>query len=112
MKVEIKNGELFLTKADTIIVSENEDVSLMFDDQFALIFHFMDDSTIKEHKMEFEDLDAGAKIKLINFNNPIGTATTKGIPFASVNGKSAYISFAVYSISKTKILHYNIYVEQ
>ena len=28
------------------------------------------------------------------------------------NGKSVYVSFAVYSISKTKVLHYNIYKEQ
>ena len=112
MKVEIKNGNLFLSKSDTIIVYENNDVTLTFDDQFTLTFYFVEDSTIKENKMEFEDLEAGIKIKLINFNNPIGIATSKAIPFASENGKTVYVSFAVYTISKTKVLHYNIYTEQ
>ena len=112
MKVETKNGNLLLTKSDTILVYENEDLTLTLDEQFKLIFQFIEDSTIKENKMEFEDLDTGIKIKLINFNNPIGIATNKEIPFASANGKSVYLSFAVYSISKTKLLHYNIYTEQ
>ena len=112
MKVETKNGNLILNKSDTAVVSENEDLTLILDEQFTLTFHFMEDSTIKENKMEFEDFDTGVKIRLINFNNPLGTATTKPIPFASVNGKPASLSFAVYSISKTKVLHYNIYVEQ
>lgn len=112
MKVEIINGDLILTKSDTILVYENEDVTLTFDEQFTLVFRFMEDSTIKENKMEFDDLETGIIIKLINFNNPIGTATNKAIPFAYENGKSVYVSFAVYSISKTKVLHYNIYKEQ
>ena len=112
MKVEIKKKNLLLTKSDTILVYENEDLTLTLDEQFVLIFHFVEDSTIKENKMEFEDIDEGIKIKLVNFNNPIGIATNKEIPFASANGKSVYLSFAVYSISKTKLLHYNIYMEQ
>lgn len=112
MKVEIKNGDLLLTKSDTILVYDNQDVLLRFDEQFTLTFMFVEDSTIKEHKMEIEDADNGIKLKLINFNNPIGLATTRQIPFATANGKSVYVSFAVYSIGKTKVLHYNIYTEQ
>ena len=112
MKVEIKNGNLLLMKSDTILVYDNQDVTLTFDEQFTLTFCFTEDSTIKENKMEIEDIDEGIKIKLINFNNPIGVATTTHIPFATANDKSVYVSFAVYSISKTKVLHYNIYTEQ
>ena len=112
MKVEIKNGDLLLTKSDTILVYDNQDVLLTFDEQFTLTFYFVEDSTIKENKIEIENVDNGIKLKLINFNNPIGVATTKPIPFATSNGKPVYVSFAVYSISKTKVLHYNIYTEQ
>lgn len=112
MKVEIKNGDLLLTKSDTILVCDNQDITLTFDEQFKLIFHFMEDSTIKENKMEIERFDGGIKIKLINFNNPIGTATANPIPFATANDKSVYVSFAVYSIGKSKVLHYNIHTEK
>ena len=112
MKVEIKNGNLLLTKSDTVLVYENQEVSLTFDGQFLLIFHFAEDSTIKDHKLEFEDLDNGIKLNLINFNNPLGSASGSPIPFASKNGKSVYVSFAVYLLGKAKILHYNIYIEQ
>ena len=112
MKVEIKNGELLLTKSDTLLVYEKDDVTLTFDEQFVFIFHFMEDSTIKEQKMKIDDIDNGIQLNLINFNNPIGVASGSPIPFAKANDKSVYMSFAVYSIGKTKLLHYNIYTEQ
>lgn len=112
MKVEIKNGDLFLTKSDTILVYDNQEVTLTFDEQYTLIFHFMEDSTEKDNKMDIEHIDGGVKLNLINFNNPIGTATGKPIPFATANNKQVYVSFAVYSIGKSKVLHYNIHIEK
>lgn len=112
MKIEAKNGELLLAKTDTIIVGENEDLTLTFDEQFVVIFHFKEDSTIQENKMDFEDLDTGIRINLVNFNNPMGISTTRAIQFATADEKPVYIAFAVYSIGKTKVLHYNIYTGQ
>lgn len=109
MKIEVKNGDLSLIKSDTILVFENQDVSLLFDEQYHFVFHFEEDSTIQENKMEFENIEDGIKLVLTNFNNPIGTSTTRAIPFAETNGKVVFVSFAVYTINKTKVLHYNIY---
>ncbi len=112
MKIDIKNGDLVLFKSDTIIVHESSDVSLTFDEELTLTFRFIEDSTTKDQKMEFVPQDKTVIIKLVNFNNPIGTTTSNHIPFATADDKDLYISFAIYSVGKSKVLHYNIYTEQ
>lgn len=112
MKIEINNGDLSLIRTDSILVYDNQSVTLTFDDQYTLVFNFSEDSTIKEQKIDFNPLTAGLEINLINFNNPLGTATGKPLPFATADEKPVYVSFAVYSVGKTKILHYNIYMDR
>lgn len=112
MKVEVKNGELVLVRSDSILVYENEPVELTFDEQYTLTFRFSEDSTLKDNEINFEPLDVGVEFRLINFQNPLGTAIGKPIAFATADEKQVYLSFAVYSVGKAKILHYNIYTEQ
>lgn len=112
MKIEVNNGDLSLVRSDTLIVYEDQDVSLTFDEQFVLVFHFEEDATNKDNKIEFEDVENGVKFNLVNFNNPLGMSTGRALPFAIANEKSVYISFAVYSINKSKVLHYSIYIER
>lgn len=112
MKVEVNNGGLVLVRSDSLLVYENQEVSLTFDEQFLLVFHFEEDSTKKENKIGFEEIENGIKFNLINFNNPLGMSTAQSLPFATANEKSVYISFAVYSINKSKVLHYSIYTER
>ena len=112
MKVEAKSGELMLVRSDSILVYEDKPVQLTFDEQYTLTFRFSEDSTRKDYEIDFNPLDTGVEFTLINFQNPLGTAMGKPIAFATADGKQVYLSFAVYSVGKANILHYNIYTEQ
>ena len=88
MKIEVKSGNLILKRSDSVLVYENQPVVLTFDEQFKLSFKFVEDSTLKDQKMDIKQMDEGIVFELINFNNPIGVGTTQPVPFATVDGMS------------------------
>ena len=112
MKIDVKNGELLLVKSGSVLSYEDTPIKLIFDDQYCVSFQFLEDVSFKEHKINVDTVEGGIDFKLINFNNPLGIAIGKPIVFAEKDGKSVYISFSVYSVGKSKTLHYNVYTEQ
>ncbi len=112
MKIQIKNGDLILVESNSVLVYENQKVSITFDDEYTLLFSFIEDSTIKEHQIDTVPLENGVEFILKNFNNPLGIALAKPLAFASNNGKDYYISFSSNSIGSSKVLMYNIYVDK
>ena len=110
MKIDVKNGDLTLVESDSVLVYEDKPIILTFDDQYKLSFLFSEDSTIKEYKINANPLTGGVEFNLINFNNPLGIAIGKPILFANADDKMIYVSVAVYSVGKAKVLHYNIYM--
>ena len=76
-------------------------------------FVFQNDSNIKDPKMLTNVEDDRLVFTLINFNNPIGTGSTKPINFATYKGCPLYIHFRVNSLGETdKSLYYSIYKEE
>lgn len=109
MKIQVKNGDLFLVESNSILVYENQKTAITFDDEYTVYFTFLEDSSLKEHQIDFELLAHGIEFKLKNFNNPLGIALGKPLAFANSDVDALYISFCVYSIGGSKHLHYNVY---
>lgn len=53
------------------------------------------------------------ELYLQNFDNPIGTGTTKPLQVATIGGREAYLHFRVYSLpgSVDKTVHYSVFLE-
>lgn len=112
MNIKLKYGELTLIKSDSVIIHDNQPINIIIDDGYTVVVSAQDDSSTTEQNINITPNDRGVKIDLINFNNPLGTATSKPIEFAKQNGNAISISICLYTIGTAKIIHYNIYTKQ
>ena len=80
---------------------------------FNLIFNF-DSSDSKEHNLKLRiDKDNTIVFLCTNFDNTLGTGTSKPIELATVDNKKVYINFWVYSLGQKAMrkIDYTIYKE-
>ena len=78
----------------------------------ALKFIFKQDSAIKGQSLSTEVVNDELQLILFNFDNPIGTGTTKPMNFAQYGKKTLYLHFRVTSLSDSdRTLYYSIYAE-
>lgn len=111
MNFKIKCGDLILVRSDTVFSANKDPIAITIEDEYTLKFTFLDDTTNPEQDIDVNTQNEGVELILKNFNNPLGTSISKPIEFAKLNGRSIYIAFAVYAVSSTKVLHFNIYVD-
>lgn len=110
MNFKIKCGDLTLVRSETVFSANKEPIAITIEDEYTLKFVFSEDATKPEQNIDVNTENDGVELILINFNNPLGTSISKPIEFAKLNGRSIYVTFAVYAVSSTKVLHFNIYV--
>lgn len=111
MDIKVKNGNLALVNSGSLLI-DGQPVTITMDGEYTIKFSFVEDSVNTEQKVGLETSDNGIEFILKNFNNPIGSAIAKPIEFAKKNGKPIYISFCVYAIGPSKLLHYNLFAEK
>ena len=106
-----------IVASSTAISFNNEPITIkLFDDAQQVVviqFSFEKDSEDKDQHIKTSIADDTLIFTLINFDNPIGTGTTKPINFARYNSKTLYIHFRVTSLQDSdRTLYYSIYAEE
>lgn len=76
-----------------------------------VIFDFISNSDAQ--KLEHEAIDSTTlKIKIFNFENPLGTGTNTPLPIGTINSRRLYLTFIVHSLSKesSKLVTYTFFL--
>ena len=113
MDIKAKVGDLTLVKSDSLLINDNQKVSIVLDDEYTLEFSFVDDPNKNEQGIDLgPEKKGGLEFILQNFNKPLGTAIAKPFEFAKKNGQPLYIALCVYAIGPSKLFHYNLFVKK
>jgi len=89
--------------------SDNLEITLL---GLTFIFEFLTDKEGKQ-RLEKESLSTKVlKLKIFNFNNPLGTGTTKPIEMGTINNRKLYLAFTVYALDKDslKLFQYTFFM--
>lgn len=78
--------------------------SVKIDDSFSflLVLEFVSTDE-KQHKLKQHISGNTIKLTCINFDNPLGTGTSKPIELATFNGKKIYVNFWVYALGENSL---------
>jgi hypothetical protein len=112
---KILSGDKEVFQAGTVITCDNEGITFEIS-VIKVILSFEKDISTQEPSMKAEnDVNANTlTLKLINFDNPLGTATTKPLIIGTINGRTLFLNFSVHAIGNTaqKTVHYTYYFEK
>lgn len=114
MSLESKNHHII--SSGTVCTFEDEPVSIRFGPPSALlevVFSFIETENKKMgHKVKGEGKKL--EIELENFNNDLGTGSTKPMKIGMFQEKTIFLNFRVYALgeSKSKLIHFTIYQEK
>lgn len=112
MTTSISTEKHVIVSSGSVITSTSDTVTITIDNEFDIELVLVDDKETTEQRIKGENIPRGAKLSLINFNNPIGTATTEPISIATKKDKTISIALAVHSIGTVRLLQYNVLLEK
>jgi hypothetical protein len=99
---KVTHGNYEVQGSGTVIVSSNEDTSIVFGDEgdfLTLVLKFENDET-KEQGMSSEpEGEKKLVLKLKNFNNPLGTGTTAPLEIGKYHNQKLFFSFMIYGLN-------------
>lgn len=104
----IQDGDLTVISDGTIVTYPGRSVDFVFNPQKTLRVKVTFSSTDDE-KMgaEVENLQGGGvEIRLKNFNNPLGSGSSKHVPLGNINKRQLFFSYRVFGSKSSKVLHY------
>ena len=119
MDLTINSDNYKILKSGTVMCfSKDSSINLIcsfkeINFSFEVEFDFLDTET-KEISMQ-KKIEENNKIILecMNFNNTLGTATTRAIDLATINNKKMYINFLVTKLDNSpRVMHYTFYIEK
>lgn len=115
-KTKISSGNKQVLSSGTVISFDNNPISIeLLDDNQSMVklqFNFNHDETVKGQSMSTAVIEDVLCLTLTNFNNPIGTGTTKPINFAKYGDMILYLHIRVTALSDTdRTLYYTIYAD-
>lgn len=100
-----------------VISFDNEPITLKLSEDetsvATLKFVFKDSEEEKKATLSGEVVNNELVLSLTNFNNPMGSGTTKPMNFATYKGLAMYLHFRVTALSDSdRTLYYTIYKEE
>ena len=111
MKFEISQDNFILLDTFSMVVLSNKSIKLKIAEDMNLLFVFNNDKNEKEHTFTTTIIEKTIlKIELINFNNPLGTATKEPILVGDYNGKNIFVHFCVYSLGDNELNQTKIFI--
>lgn len=116
IKTTISSRNKIIITSGSVITFDNEPITIkIFDDGQQIIslqFIFQTNADVKEPAMVSTVTNDTLILTLTNFDNPIGTGSTKPINFAKYKNKTLYLHFRVNALSESdKTLYYTVYAE-
>jgi hypothetical protein len=115
VQFKILSGDKEIFKKGTVITFDDKGITFKINEIVVKLL-FEKDASIKEPSMKAENSE-DAKIltlRLLNFENPLGTATAKPLQIGTIKGRTLFLNFSVHSIGDTaqKTVHYTFYFEK
>ena len=106
-----------IISSGTVISFNNEPITLkLFEDTTNVVtlkFVFKNNPEEKKEALSGKVINDTLVLTLTNFNNPIGSGTTKPMDFASYKGQNLYLPFRVTILyDSDRTLYYTIYKEE
>lgn len=116
LETTIFSGNKMIIASGTVITFDNEPITIkLFENsqqKISLQFIFQTNTDIKEPAMSTTVTRNTLIFTLTNFDNPIGTGSTKPINFAKYKNETLYLHFRVNALSESdKTLYYTVYAE-
>lgn len=113
MEITVKQGDLQVIATGTVVVINNEETIFSLDKNYHIKINYIDDSKDKKQGLLVLPIENGILIRLINFNNPFGSATNKYIPVAVTEEDKILMSLNVIAYNETlKVVTYGIYLDK
>lgn len=116
MITEITSGEFIVIGSGNVTnYEENSLLSFKLDidnEKFEIVFDFIDDNNTEEVNLKAKVHNNKVTLECTNFNNPLGTGTTKAIEVAKISNKKLFINFSVSKLIKgPRNLSYTFYLK-
>lgn len=118
MKIEKTSGNHAILDSGSIITFDKEanlefQIEMNASFQFSLLFKFESNAS-EQHELKSDVTDNSITLTCVNFDNSLGTGTTRPIQLATFEGKKVYINFWVYALSEKSLrkIVYTIYIEK
>ena len=114
---KLSSEHIILDSGSAITYSNTAELtfSVKMDDTFSFLLILKFENT-GENQHELKQSVSGNTITLtcVNFDNPLGTGTTKPIELATFNGKKIYVNFWVYALGERSLrkIVYSFYSER
>jgi hypothetical protein len=111
--MKIVSGDYEVLESGTCISVGQEPITFHLATDLRIRFSFSNDNENKNHRMEFNPVDkTELEIRLINFNNSLGTGTNSPLAIGTLNNKKLFLSFNIYAFndSSSKTVHYCWYI--
>ena len=112
---EIKSGPTNIITSGTVISFNKNPIEIIFgpaNGRLKLIIEFEEDKEIKgtSVKPSITSKDT-LNLKLINYNNSLGTGNKKPLVFGNIEGRELYLNYRVFPLNEwDKTVHYTIYL--
>ena len=111
--MEIRTGPYEVYADGTLINFEQERITFDFGSSLKISMSFKDDNTQDDPVIKFVPINNNElELELVNFNNPLGTGTSKPIHVGTLQSRELYLNFKVYANNdKTNnVVHYTWYL--
>lgn len=118
MTIEKSSSDHIILDSGSAITYSNTaelSFSIKMDAAFSFILVLKFESTgEKQHELKQSVSDNTITLTCVNFDNPLGTGTTKPIELATFNGKKIYVNFWVYALGDKSLrkIVYSFYSER
>ena len=107
MEIQTESKKVF--EHGTVISFKQEPLIFAISDLKVKI-SFLDNTDEKQAILPNQIGAKEIELKLVNFNNSLGTGTTEPLGIGTVSNKRLYLNFVVHALGNQKTLHYTWYL--
>lgn len=120
-KTNIYFGNFELMESNSILYYDSDspiELEMVFSNQLSITIKFVVEKNDSEKTDLKIDVDTEKNIivyKCVNFNNPLGTGTTKPVEIGKIGGKNIFVHFWLYAMGKDSVsrkIEYSIWKEK
>lgn len=114
MAITVSQGKKTLLTTVSVVMISGEPVDIKIEPDIIIQIAFVEDKNEKNF-ISFSIENECLKVKLQNFNNPLGSSTRTPIEIGDINGKKLFMHFIVHAIGneneKIRLLNCSFFTE-
>lgn len=113
MKLYTKDKEII--DSGLVITFKNEPIIFELRDDMKITVFLTEDDSIDDQRIDIDPISReNMELKLVNFNNSLGTGNSNPLQLGSIDNKHLYLNIVVYSLGKDtqKTLQYTWFLDK